>query len=84
MAKKVFKVDGNKFTEWQAPDEEIIVKPFTEVVPPDATDKMIISFNWITNQWETVDVVSKEDFDATNEALVELAQKISDLEKKGE
>lgn len=84
MAKKVFKVDGNKFTEWQAPDNELIVKPFTEVVPPDTTDKMIISFNWITNQWETVDVVSKEDFDATNEALVELAQKISDLEKKGE
>lgn len=84
MAKKVFKVDGNKFTEWEAPDDEIIVKPFTEVVPPDAVDKIIISFNWITNQWETVDVVSKEDFDATNEALIELAQKISILEKKGE
>uniref|UniRef100_UPI00359C6BA7 hypothetical protein n=1 Tax=Lactococcus garvieae TaxID=1363 RepID=UPI00359C6BA7 len=84
MSKTVYKVAGQNFTEWQAPDNEVIARPFTEVKPPEEAGKVITGFDWIENKWEAVDVVSQEEFEQTNLAIFELAEKISQLEKEKE
>lgn len=82
MSKTVYKVTGKNFTEWQAPDNEVIARPFTEVKPPEEPGKVITGFDWVENKWETVDVVSPEEFEQTNLAIFELASKVSQLEKE--
>nr|DAM36481.1 MAG TPA: hypothetical protein [Caudoviricetes sp.] len=82
MSKTVYKVTGKNFTEWQAPDNEVIARPFTEVKPPEEPGKVITGFDWVENKWETVDVVSPEEFEQTNLAIFELAAKVSQLEKE--
>ncbi|MEY8443364.1 hypothetical protein AALA52_03785 [Lactococcus ileimucosae] len=82
MSKKVYKVSGKNFTEWEAPDDEVIVRPFTEVKPPEEEGKLITGFDWVENKWETVEVVSPQEFEQANLAIFELASKVSQLEKE--
>lgn len=82
MSKTVYKVTGKNFTEWQEPDNEVIARPFTEVKPPEEPGKVITGFDWVENKWETVDVVSPEEFEQANLAIFELAAKVSQLEKE--
>lgn len=81
MSKTVYKVTGKNFTEWQAPDNEIIARPFTDIKPPEEAGKLITGFDWVENKWETVDIVSLEEFEQANLAIFELAAKVSQLEK---
>ncbi|MFK4946104.1 hypothetical protein [Lactococcus garvieae] len=83
MSKKVYKVNGKDYTEWEAPDNEVIARPFTEVVPPKEAGKFITGFDWVNEKWETVDFVSPEEFEQANMAIFELATKISEMEKGG-
>lgn len=82
MTKTVYKVTGKNFTFWQAPDDEVIARPFTDIKPPEENGKLITGFDWIENKWETVDIVSPEEFEQANLAIFELAAKVSQLEKE--
>lgn len=68
----VYKVDGNKYSVWQAPDDEIIVRPFTQIKPPQGDNIVLIGFNWADGKWEYVETVDVNDYQKLKDQVAKL------------
>lgn len=58
--KTVYKVSGNTYEEWQAPESAIIVRPFTDVEPPK--DQLIAGYDWEKGAWIAMETVDKDQY----------------------
>lgn len=71
--KKVFKIEGSKVSEWMAPENEVIRRPFTEKEPPEGDDILISGYDWVNEQYITDPVVPVDLYQALMEGFNELA-----------
>lgn len=79
MSKKIYKVTGNNYTVWEAPDDEVVSRPFTAVTPPSEQDSLIIGFDWVENKWQTVTSVPISEYKALVQGVADLGELVSNL-----
>lgn len=70
--KKVYNAERKDNTPYYFPEDVAVYRPYTEVEPPEDENTLVIGFNWITNEWETLSVASAEEVLATQEAIAEI------------
>ncbi|WP_242359661.1 hypothetical protein [Lactococcus petauri] len=80
MSKKIYKVTGNSYTVWEAPDDEVVSRPFTEVTPPSNQDVLIIGFDWVENKWQTVTSVPISEYKTLVQGVANLGEIVSNLQ----
>lgn len=80
MSKKIYKVTGNTYSVWEAPDDEVVTRPFTEVTPPSSDDAIIVGFDWIENKWQTVTSVPLPEYKALVQGVADLGELVSQIQ----
>ncbi|MGX7200071.1 hypothetical protein [Enterococcus nangangensis] len=79
--KTVYKVSGNTYEEWQAPENAIVVRPFTEIEPPQDENMMIAGYDWENNKWIAVEGVPVAKYDSLNRMAGQLMLNLAKLQK---
>lgn len=77
--KQVWKINGAIVKEWAAPDDEIVVRPFTEKKPPEGDDITVKGFDWNADQYITEEVVPVALYEAQQAGFEELAMVVGAL-----
>ena len=77
--KQVWKVNGAMINEWAAPDDEIIVRPFTEKRPPEGDDISVKGYDWNNDQYIVEEVVPVALYEAQQAGFEELAMIVGAL-----
>lgn len=77
--KQVWKINGAIIKEWAAPDDEIVVRPFTEKKPPEGDDITVKGFDWNADQYITEEVVPVALYEAQQAGFEELAMIVGAL-----
>ncbi|HGW6167058.1 TPA: hypothetical protein ACNHS6_000020 [Enterococcus faecalis] len=77
--KTVYKVIGQTYEEWEAPEDSVVSRPFTEVKPPKGPDVMIAGFDWETNQWIWVRGVPYDLYVRSNQIAANTMKEVAKL-----
>lgn len=77
--KQVWKINGAIIKEWAAPDDEIVVRPFTEKRPPEGDDITVKGYDWNAEQYITEEVVPVALYEAQQAGFEELAMIVGAL-----
>ncbi|EOH94854.1 hypothetical protein [Enterococcus pallens] len=77
--KTVYRVENAVIKEWAAPDDEVIVRPFTEVAPPVADNLIIKGFDWNNSEYIVEQVVPVALYEAQQAGFEELAMIVGEL-----
>lgn len=70
--KKVYNAERKDKSPYYFPEDVTTYRPFTEKEPPTNENTIIIGYDWINNEWETLMVATNKDVLETQEALAEL------------